>query len=246
MTDSGGLWYVYDDRIVFMHVIASKWLNVCTHLSTTGFPFISLVPLTTIRNGSSCTITCNVIGPSTEDLQMTWQRVDGLPLTGQVTQPSKTQLQLYIQRVTDTVHYQCIANNSLGINAVVTKVDVTSCVPSSPSITSLSCSNGTIYIAWSSAKTDSNLLTAYVVEINKATYRISPSTNSLRIHVCEDSVVSVTAENSCGRSVPAMSTFYTTTLDTSCKLLYCYLIITWFLCVLYFSQQYYYDWPTCW
>ena len=162
---------------------------------------------------------CNVTGPSTEDLQMTWQRVDGLPVIGQVTQPSKTQLQLHIEGVTDTVHYQCIANNSLGINAMVTKIDVTSCIPNSPSVTSLSCSNNVIYIAWDSVETHSNLLISYIVEVNGETYRVSPSTNSLEVNGCKDGVVLLTAENNCGKSIPTMATIYTSTVDRSCKLI---------------------------
>ena len=191
------------------------YVNYCLYI---GFPFISVVPLITISNGSSCTITCNVTGPSTEDLQMTWRRVDGFPLTGQVTQPSKTHLQLYIERVTETVHYQCVANNSLGINSMVTKIDVTSCIPDLPSITSLSCSNDTMYIAWYSAETDDNLPTAFVIEVNQVTYRVSSSTSSLQLHGCENSVVSVIAENNCGKSIPAMATMSTTIHETSsCK-----------------------------
>ena len=184
-----------------------------------GFPYISLAPLLSIRNGSSCTIVCNVTGPYTEDLQMRWQRVDGLPLTGQITKLSNTQLQLHIVRVTNTVHYQCIANNSLGSNVVITKVDVTSCIPNPPSITSLSCSNDTVYIAWSSEEMHSDLPTDFIVEVNKVTQRVSPGTNSLEIHGCKDTDVSVTAENHCGRSRPAIATIYTTTLRYSCKLI---------------------------
>ena len=145
--------------------------------------------------------------------------MDGLPLTGQVTQPSKTQLQLYIKSVTEVVHYQCIANNSLGINAMVTIIDVASCVPDSPSITSLSCSNNTMSIAWDSAETDNNLPTAFAVQVNKVTYEVSPSTNSLQIHGCEDSIVLVTAENKCGKSIPAIAIMSTTTIydASSCK-----------------------------
>lgn len=138
---------------------------------------------------------------------MTWQRVDGQPPVGQITQLSKTQLQLFIGRVTDTAHYQCIANNSLGISAMVTKIDVTSCTPNSPSITSLSCSNDTIHIAWNSA----DLVTAYIVQINKTTYRVPPSTNSFKVHGCKDITVLVTAKNNCGKSVPALATMHTTT-----------------------------------
>ena len=150
---------------------------------------------------------------------MTWQRADGRPLVGQVTKLSKTQLQLYISRVTNTIHYQCTAKNSLGINVVITKVDVTSCVPDSPLITSLSCNNDTVYIAWSSGETNSDLPTDFIVEVNKVTQRVSPSTYSLEVYDCKDSDVSVTAENNCGRSIPAMATIYTTTLDRSCKLI---------------------------
>ena len=197
------------------------YFNKYAYLSLVGFPFISLVPLISIRNGSSCTIICNVTGPSTDDLQMTWQRVDGLPLVGQVTKLSKTQLQLYISRVTNAIHYQCVAKNSLGINAVITKIDVTSCIPDPPLITSLSCNNDTIYIAWSPGETNSDLPTDFIVEVNKVTHRVvSPSTNSLEVYSCKDSDVSVTAENSCGRSIPAMATIYTTTINrSSCKIL---------------------------
>ena len=159
-----------------------------------------------------------MIGPTTEDLDITWQRVDGLPLTGQVTRLSRTQLQLFIGRVTNTAHYQCMANNSLGINAVVTKIDVASCIPTLPSITGLYCNNNTIHIIWNSAEIYSNLLTAFIVEVNKVIYRVSPRTSSLGVHGCKDSVVLVTAENNCGRSVPARATLYTTTLETDGKL----------------------------
>jgi len=159
-----------------------------------------------------------VTGSSTKDLQITWQRMDGLPLTGQVTQLSKTTLQLFIERVSDTVHYQCIANNSLGINAMITRIDVTSCVPKSPSITRISCNNDTIYIVWKSVEIYSNLLiTAFIVKVNKMTYRVSPSISNLEVDGCEDSVVSVTAENDCGRSIPAMAAIYITTLKETCK-----------------------------
>lgn len=192
-------------------------LDLSLYLSTIGFPFISLVPLITIRSGSNCTIMCNVTGPPTEDLQMTWRRVDGLPLVGQVTQLSKTQLQLFVSRVTDAVHYQCIANNSLGINAMVTKIDITSCVPKPPSITSINCNNDTIQISWNSAEVYSNMLTAFIVEVNKIAHIVSPFTSNFEIHGCKDSVISVTAENDCGRSIPAMATIYTAT--GYCKLM---------------------------
>lgn len=170
----------------------------------------------TISNGSSCAIICNVTGPSTEDLQMRWQRVDGLPLTGQVTQLSKTQLQLFMESVTDSVYYQCTANNSMGINAVVTKIDVASCLPDSPSITSLGCSNDTIHITWSSGERNVNLSSAFIVEVNKVIYKVSSSTRSLKVHSCKDSFVSVIAENGCGKSMPVIGTIYTT--KSSCKL----------------------------
>ena len=150
---------------------------------------------------------------------MRWQRVDGWPLAGQITKLSNTQLQLHIARVTRTVHYQCTANNSLGSNAVITKIDVTSCVPNPPSITSLSCSNDTVYITWSSGDMHSDLPTDFIVKVNKVTQRVPPGTNSLEIHGCTDSDVSVTAENRCGRSIPAITTIYTTTLRSSRKFL---------------------------
>ena len=176
------------------------------------------MPLTSVRNGSSCTIVCNVTGPSTEDLQITWQRVDGLPLVGQVTKPSQTQLQLHIARVTNSVHYQCVAKNSLGINVVITKIEVTSCIPNPPLITSLSCSNDSVYIAWSPGEENSDLPTDFIIEVNRVIHRVPPGTNSLVVYGCKDSDVSVTAENSCGRSIPAVATIYTSTLDRSpCK-----------------------------
>ena len=103
---------------------------------------------------------------------------------------------------------------------MVTTIDVTSCVPDSPSITSLSCSNDTMHIAWDSAVTDDNLPTSFAIEVNKVIYRVLPSANNLQIHGCEDSIVLVTAENNCGKSIPAMGTMSTTTTtcDKSCKL----------------------------
>ena len=111
-----------------------------------------------------------------------------------------------------------MAKNSLGINVVVTKIDVTSCIPDPPLITSLSCGNDSVYITWSSGEANSDLPIDFIIEVNKVIHRVPPGTNSLEVYDCKDSDVSVTAENSCGRSIPAVATIYTSTLDRSpCK-----------------------------
>ena len=185
-----------------------------------GFPIISLAPVITIDNGSNCSIICHVtqsvsVTDDFSDLHISWQGIDGQPVLGQVTRLTDTKSQLFIEKVTDVVHYMCIATNAIGTSAMVTKVNVENCIPDPPTKLQLSCRNNSIAVSWIAPERDvGRPLTAYYVEVNDmdsdvtTSVSVGPTETSVEIGSCVKNTVLLRAENDCGNSSEIVSTIY--------------------------------------
>jgi len=146
---------------------------------------------------------------------MSWQRIDGQPILGQVTRLTDTKSLLYVERVTDVVRYMCIATNAIGTSAMVTKVNVVTCISDPPSMLQLNCRNGSIAVSWVAPKSGINRpLTAYYIKVNDmdsditASLKIEPTEINVEIGSCVTSTVLLRAENDCGNSSDVASTIY--------------------------------------
>ena len=149
------------------------------------------------------------------DLHISWQGIDGQPVLGQITRLTDTKSQLFIEKVTDVGHYMCIATNAVGTSAMVTKVDVKTCISDPPSMLMLGCRNNSITVNWVAPEIDdSHPLTAYYIELNdidsdvNTSVRVAPTENGVEIGSCVKSTVLVRAENDCGSSSETVSTIY--------------------------------------
>ena len=174
----------------------------------------------TIDNGSNCSIICHVtqsvsITNDFSDLHISWQRIDGQPVIGQVTRLTDTKSLLYIERVTDVVYYMCIATNAIGTSAMVTKVNVETCIPDPPTMLQLNCRNSSIAVSWTAPESGIDRpLTAYYIEVNNVdsdvttAIRVGPTETSVKSGSCVKSTVLLRAENDCGNSSNVVSTIY--------------------------------------